>query len=47
MLALDCVNAAKDYLQGRTLVAARAEVPPALLADTSKPLKELAVEAAI
>jgi 3-phenylpropionate/trans-cinnamate dioxygenase ferredoxin reductase subunit len=47
VLALDCVNAAKDYVQGRTLVAARATVPAALLADTSKPLKELAVEAAI
>jgi 3-phenylpropionate/trans-cinnamate dioxygenase ferredoxin reductase subunit len=47
VLALDCVNAAKDYLQGRTLVTARAMVPPDLLADPSKPLKELAVEAAI
>jgi 3-phenylpropionate/trans-cinnamate dioxygenase ferredoxin reductase component len=45
--ALDCVNAAKDYVQGRALVTARAEVPPAHLADTSRPLKELAAVAAI
>jgi len=47
VLALDCVNAARDYMQGRALVAARAAVPPDHLADTSRPLKELAVEAAI
>ena len=45
--ALDCVNAARDYAQGRALVAARAAVRPDQLADTSRPLKEFAAEAAI
>jgi 3-phenylpropionate/trans-cinnamate dioxygenase ferredoxin reductase subunit len=39
--ALDCVNATRDYVQGRTLVVARAEIDPIKLADTSVPLKEL------
>jgi 3-phenylpropionate/trans-cinnamate dioxygenase ferredoxin reductase component len=41
VIALDCVNATKDYVQGRKLVEAGAVVAPELLADTSKPLKEL------
>lgn len=45
--ALDCVNSARDYAQGRALVAARAAVPPDQLADTSRPLKEFAAQAAI
>jgi 3-phenylpropionate/trans-cinnamate dioxygenase ferredoxin reductase subunit len=45
--ALDCVNCGKDYLQGRGLVVARAAVPPDHLADASRPLKEIAAEAAI
>jgi 3-phenylpropionate/trans-cinnamate dioxygenase ferredoxin reductase component len=45
--ALDCVNSGKDFMQGRALVAARAAVPPEHLADTSRPLKEIAAEAAI
>lgn len=45
--ALDCVNSGKDYMQGRALVVARAAVPPDQLADTSRPLKEIAAEAAI
>jgi 3-phenylpropionate/trans-cinnamate dioxygenase ferredoxin reductase subunit len=39
--ALDCVNATRDYVQGRALVVARAEVDPARLADGSVPLKEM------
>jgi 3-phenylpropionate/trans-cinnamate dioxygenase ferredoxin reductase subunit len=41
VVALDCVNMVKDYVQGRKLVEAR--VTPNLdeLADASKPLKEL------
>jgi 3-phenylpropionate/trans-cinnamate dioxygenase ferredoxin reductase component len=35
------VNATKDYVQGRKLVEAGAEIAPELLADTAKPLKEL------
>jgi 3-phenylpropionate/trans-cinnamate dioxygenase ferredoxin reductase component len=39
--ALDCVNATRDYVQGRALVVARAPVPADLLADASRPLKDL------
>jgi len=41
VIALDCVNAVKDYAQGRALVQARAVVDPALLSDTTVPLKQL------
>ena len=41
VIALDCVNATRDYVQGRALVLARAVVDPALLADASVPLKEM------
>ncbi|HYD24512.1 MAG TPA: FAD-dependent oxidoreductase [Croceibacterium sp.] len=41
VIALDCVNAVKDYVQGRKLVEAGAWVNPALLADAGTPLKEL------
>ncbi len=41
VIALDCVNATRDYVQGRTLVVARAVVDPARLADAAVPLKEL------
>ncbi|TMM48307.1 NAD(P)/FAD-dependent oxidoreductase [Qipengyuania marisflavi] len=41
VLALDCVNNTRDYAQGRKLVEARAEIEPALLADTEVPLKEM------
>jgi 3-phenylpropionate/trans-cinnamate dioxygenase ferredoxin reductase subunit len=40
VIALDCVNALKDYVQGRALVAAGAAIDPAILADTAIPLKE-------
>jgi 3-phenylpropionate/trans-cinnamate dioxygenase ferredoxin reductase component len=39
--ALDCVNAVKDYVQGRKLVEARALIDPAMLADATIPLKEM------
>ncbi|WP_157219191.1 NAD(P)/FAD-dependent oxidoreductase [Flavisphingomonas formosensis] len=42
LIALDCVNAVKDYAQGRKLVEAGAVIAPELLADASCPLKELA-----
>jgi len=45
VIALDCVNAARDYVQGRALVLAAAAVDPAALADTSISLKELATQA--
>jgi 3-phenylpropionate/trans-cinnamate dioxygenase ferredoxin reductase subunit len=42
LIALDCVNAVKDYAQGRKLIVGRTVVDPARLADPSVPLKELA-----
>lgn len=42
VIALDCVNAVKDYVQGRKLVVERAEADVARLADPAVPLKELA-----
>jgi 3-phenylpropionate/trans-cinnamate dioxygenase ferredoxin reductase subunit len=41
VIALDCVNMTKDYVQGRGLVLAGASIAADLLADSSKPLKEL------
>jgi 3-phenylpropionate/trans-cinnamate dioxygenase ferredoxin reductase component len=41
VIALDCVNAVKDYVQGKALVVAGAKIDPAWLADTSIPLKEM------
>lgn len=41
LIALDCVNVIKDYVQGRKLVEAGAVIDPAKLADMSVPLKEL------
>ena len=42
VVALDCVNATKDYVQGRALVTSGAVIDPARLSDTSVPLKDLA-----
>jgi 3-phenylpropionate/trans-cinnamate dioxygenase ferredoxin reductase component len=41
VIALDCVNTVKDYVQGRKLIEARAAPDPADLADPNIPLKEL------
>ncbi|MFW2448163.1 MAG: NAD(P)/FAD-dependent oxidoreductase [Qipengyuania pacifica] len=41
VVALDCVNNTKDYVQGRKLVMDRAEIEPELLADATVQLKEL------
>ena len=41
VIALDCVNAAKDYVQGRKLVEAGVSPDVAVLADTSVALKDL------
>ena len=43
VLALDCVNAVKDYVQGRALVVDRVRPDPVQLADTRIALKDLAV----
>lgn len=41
VVALDCVNAVKDYVQGKMLVERGLELAPERLADTSITLKEL------
>ena len=41
VIALDCVNAVKDYVQGRKLVEVNAAVAPDRLADAGQPLKDL------
>ena len=41
VIALDCVNATRDYVQGRALVLAGAVVDPVLLGDAGVPLKEM------
>lgn len=42
VIALDCVNAVKDYVQGRRLVVEGLAVDPAAIADASVPIKEIA-----
>ena len=42
VIALDCVNAVRDYVQGRALILGGAVVPAERLADSSIPLKALA-----
>lgn len=42
VIALDCVNATRDYAQGRALVLAGTMADPAALADPAIPLKQLA-----
>lgn len=42
VIALDCVNATKDYVQGKALVVGKLAIPADQLADASVPLKELA-----
>ena len=41
VIALDCVNAIKDYVQGKALVVNATRADPAVLADASVPLKTL------
>lgn len=42
VLALDCVNAVKDYVQGRNLIVSGIAVDLVSLADPTLPLKALA-----
>ncbi|NJM50793.1 MAG: FAD-dependent oxidoreductase [Sphingomonadales bacterium] len=44
VIALDCVNAVKDYAQGRKLVEAAAMIAPELLSDTALTLKDILAE---
>ena len=46
VIALDCVNATKDYVQGRALIVAGSVFTAEELADTSVTLKDLAANAA-
>lgn len=41
VIALDCVNMVKDYVQGKKLVETRAQIAPEQLADASVPLKDM------
>ena len=41
VIALDCVNTPRDYVQGRLLIAARAIINGATLGDVTVPLKSL------
>lgn len=41
VIAFDCVNMTKDYVQGRKLVETGAVIPPDRLADADVPLKEM------
>lgn len=45
VIALDCVNATRDYVQGKALVLAGARIDPAKLADAEIPLKAMMDEA--
>jgi 3-phenylpropionate/trans-cinnamate dioxygenase ferredoxin reductase subunit len=42
VIALDCVNQTRDYVQARKLIADRVTVDPERVADPSVPLKALA-----
>lgn len=41
VIALDCINAPRDYVQGKALVERGARLSPALLADAGTPLKQM------
>ncbi|PBN42012.1 FAD-dependent oxidoreductase [Sphingobium sp. D43FB] len=45
VIALDCVNVARDYVQGKALVQGALVISAERLADASTPLKELAAAA--
>ena len=42
IIAVDCVNQMKDYVQARKLIEEGADIAPDQLKDTTKPLKEMA-----
>ena len=47
VIALDCVNAVRDYVQGRKLILDGLVADPAMLADAAVPLKAVAEVQAI
>ena len=44
IVALDCVNMVKDFVQGRALVERRVSLDPAMLIDAAIPLKSFTLE---
>jgi 3-phenylpropionate/trans-cinnamate dioxygenase ferredoxin reductase component len=44
VIALDCVNMTKDYVQGRSFVTSDVMVDPAVLSDAAIPLKQIFAE---
>ena len=44
IVALDCVNMVKDFVQGRALVERRAALDPAVVSDAAIPLKSFALQ---
>jgi len=42
LIAVDAINKPKDFMQSKKLIAARAVIDPALLADSSVDLKDMA-----
>ena len=46
VVAIDCINAARDFVQGRALIEAGLHIDEAQLADTTVPLKALLKETA-
>jgi 3-phenylpropionate/trans-cinnamate dioxygenase ferredoxin reductase component len=44
VIALDCVNMTKDYVQGRSFVTSDVMVDPAILSDATIPLKQIFAE---
>ena len=46
VIALDCINAARDFVQGKALVETGLVADPLLLADSATPLKSLLARAA-
>jgi len=47
IIAFDCVNATKDFVQGRKLVETRARVSPRFLADVGIALKDLCANVSV
>lgn len=47
VVALDCVNNARDFAQGRALVANGAQIDPVILADPCIPLKEAMIQSSV
>jgi 3-phenylpropionate/trans-cinnamate dioxygenase ferredoxin reductase component len=43
VVALDCVNATKDYVQGKALILGNARISPQRLSDASEPLKNMEI----